>query len=125
MYKEDTTAIQLVIEDYFNGIFYGDTEKLKTVFHPSALLFGDINKKPYFKTLDDYLEGVRNRKSPHALEEKFRMKIIAIEILGNIANVKLNVPMFEFNYYDFLAFNKVDGKWLVINKLFTHIPIIE
>jgi hypothetical protein len=121
MYKEDATAIHLVIETYFTGIFYGDTDKLRSAFHPQAVLFGDINEKFYFKSLNEYLDGVANRKNPNALGEEFRMKVLAIEITGNIAIAKLNVPMFEFNYYDYLHLVKNEGQWAIAGKLFTNV----
>lgn len=115
MYEE----IQTTIKHYFDGIFYGDTSKLQSVFHPLSLLFGDIKGQPYLKNLEEYIEGVKNRKSPASLGEGFRMKIISIEILNQVAYVKLHCPMFDFNYYDYIAMNKIGGKWLIVNKLFT------
>ena len=103
MNREDIEKIQDAIENYFKGIYHGDTELLKSVFHPKALLFGDIQGQTYFKNVPEYIEGVKNRKSPGELGEKFRMQIISIERLGEIAFVNLHVPMFDFNYYDYLS----------------------
>lgn len=121
MYIEETIKIQKVIDDYFHGIFEGDIQKLKAVFHPSTVLFGDIKGQPYLKNLDDYLDGVKNRKSPQDLGEAFRMKTLSVEVIGNNAIVKLHSPMLGYNYYDFLTLSKIEGKWLIVNKLFTHI----
>lgn len=81
MYKKDAEQIQGVITDYFEGIFNGDIIRLRSAFHPRALLFGDINDQPYLKNVEEYLEGVKNRKSPFDSGESFAMKILAIEIL--------------------------------------------
>ncbi len=121
MFEQNTKEIQLVISNYFDGIFYGDIKKLESAFHPQCILYGDINGEPYFKTLAAYLEGVKNRKSPSQNGETFRMKILGIEILGNNAIAKLHVPMLGFNYYDFLSLSKVSGQWLIVNKLFTNV----
>lgn len=121
MYTQETTEIQSLIDDYFKGIFHGDVEKLRLAFHPKCLLFGDINGQPYFKNVDDYLEGVRNRKSPHEQGENFRMEILGIEILGNNAIAKLHLPMLGYNYYDFLSLSKISGRWQIVNKLFTNV----
>lgn len=121
MYTKETTEIQSLIDDYFKGIFHGDVEKLRLTFHPQCLLFGDINGQPYFKNVDEYLEGVRNRKSPHEQGENFKMEILGIEILGNNAFAKLHLPMLGYNYYDFLSLSKISGRWQIVNKLFTNV----
>lgn len=121
MYTQETTEIQSLIDDYFKGIFYGDVVKLRLAFHPQCLLLGDINGLPYFKNVDEYIEGVRNRKSPHEQGENFRMEILGIEILGNNAIAKLHLPMLGYNYYDFLSLSKISGRWQIVNKLFTNV----
>lgn len=121
MYTEKSASIIKVIQGYFDGIFYGDVEKLKENFSNNAHLYGDVKGIEYLKPLDEYLEGVRNRKSPNDLGEKFNMKIIGLEILGNVAIVKLHVPMLGFNYYDLLSLSLVEGEWKIVNKLFTHV----
>ena len=121
MYTKETTAIQSLIDDYFKGIFHGDIEKLRPAFHPQCLLFGDINGQPYFNNLDEYIEGVKNRKSPQEQGESFQMEILGIEILGNNAIAKLHLPMLGYNYYDFHSLSKISGSWQIVNKLFTSV----
>ena len=120
-YIDNATAVSAVLSNYFNGIYNGDTELLRGIFHPTALVVGDINGQPYFKTVDQYLEGVKNRKSPSELNEKFNMEILSIEIINSIAIAKVRVPIFDFNYYDLLSLSKVNGEWIIINKLLTHV----
>lgn len=120
-YTDDNTAVAAVLSNYFEGVFNGNTGLLRSTFHPMALVAGDINGQPYFKTLDQYLDGVKNRKSPQELNEPFRMEIITIEIINSIAIAKVHLPMFEFNYYDLLSLNKVNGEWVIVNKLLTHV----
>ncbi|PZO24503.1 MAG: nuclear transport factor 2 family protein [Flavobacteriaceae bacterium] len=118
---ENRKLITSVLEDYFNGIFVGDINLLRSVFHPMAFLSGDINGEPYFKTLEQYLDGVKNRKSPNELSAKFGMEIISIEIINTIAVAKTHVPIFEYNYYDLLSLSLIDGNWVIVNKLLTHV----
>ncbi len=109
------------VEDYFDGIYYGDVEKLRGSFATPAQLYGDIQGAEYFRTLEGYLEGVASRKSPSELEEEYRMKVIGVEILGNVALVKAHLPMLGFNYYDFLFLSIVNGEWKIVSKIFTHV----
>lgn len=121
MYDKYSNEIKATISDYFQGIYNGDSDKLENAFHLQALLFGDIKGEPYFKTVTDYIDGVKSRKSPNDLGEDFKMEILSIEIMGNMATVKAHVPMLGFNYYDFLSLNKINGDWKIVNKLFTHV----
>ncbi|NIJ52355.1 nuclear transport factor 2 family protein [Dyadobacter arcticus] len=120
-YTDNSAAVSAVLSNYFNGVFKGDIELLKQVFHPQALVAGDVNGTSYFKKLDEYLNGVKNRKSPFELNEEFRMEILAIEIINSIAIARVHVPMFDFNYYDLLSLNKINGEWVIVNKLMTNV----
>ncbi len=122
-YSDNAAAITAVLSNYFNGIFNGDIEMLRRVFHSQALVTGDVNGQPYFKTVDQYLEGVKNRKSPLELNETFRMEILSLEIINSIAIAKARVPLFEFNYYDLLSLCKINGEWVIINKLLTNVKV--
>jgi len=121
MYNKFSNEIKTVVSRYFQGIYNGDSDKLENAFHPQALLFGDIKGEPYFKTVTDYIDGVKSRRSPNDLGEDFKMEILAIEIMGNMATVKTHSPMLGFNYYDFLSLSLVRGEWKIVNKLFTHV----
>ncbi|TYA74609.1 nuclear transport factor 2 family protein [Seonamhaeicola marinus] len=121
MYQEHIKDIETTISNYFEGIFNGDVHKLNDCFHSSVVLFGDINGATYLKSKTDYLEGVKSRQSPKDLNETFKMKIIGLDIMGDIAMAKLHVPMLGYNYYDYLSLNKIDDKWVIVGKIFTHV----
>jgi hypothetical protein len=45
--------------------------------------------------------------------------IAAIDIIGNIANVKVELDNWTgFRFTDFLNLLKIDGQWQVMNKVF-------
>ncbi len=121
MYDTHSNEIKNAIFNYFNGIYTGNITQLEEVFHSEALLFGDINGVPYFKTAAVYINGVKSRKSPKELGEDFKMKILSIEILGRNAIVKAQVPMLGYNYFDFLSLTKINKDWKIVNKTFTHL----
>ncbi|WP_440121906.1 nuclear transport factor 2 family protein [Tenacibaculum sp. Ill] len=121
MYKENITAIELLVTNYFEGIFYGDTEKLRACFHNNTPIYGDIKGTDYFKSAEAYIEGVANRQSPNDLKESFNMKIIGVDIMGKIAMAKLHVPMLGYNYYDYLSLTKIENEWKIVAKVFTHV----
>src|SRR5437868_2608129 len=63
--KQDRTDIASALDDlYFKGIYEGKLDLLSQVFSTGTLLFGDVKGQPYAKSLDQYLDGVKNRQSP-------------------------------------------------------------
>lgn len=121
-YKTEEANIKNAIEQlYLKGIYEGNTELLKEIFHKDALLFGDIKGVPYYKTAIQYIEGVGSRVSPEKSGKDFKPTIISIDVINTIATAKLNVKMYDFNYYNFITFHKIDGKWLIVNKTLTDV----
>ncbi len=116
--NEDSAEIVRILNDvYFKGIYTGDINLLNTVYYSGTLLFGDAGGKPYFKTLAQYLDGVKNRQSPKDSGKPFKGEIISIEIIQSIAVAKVHVKMYDFNYFELLSFHKLDGKWVIVNKM--------
>ena len=121
-YTADSTAIaETLTNTYFKGIYTGDVELLKTIYFEGTLLFGDVKGQPYYKTLAQYLDGVKNRQSPKDSGKPFDGQIQGIQITNSIAVVRVQVKMYDFNYSEFLSFHKFDGKWLIVNKMISDI----
>jgi hypothetical protein len=124
--KMETTQDSLVItqelEDYyFKGIYEGDINILRQIYHPGTLLFGDVKGQPYAKTLDQYLDGVAHRQSPKDSGKPFKGTIFSVDVVNSIAVAKVHVKMYDFNYDEFLSFHKIDNHWLIVNKMITDI----
>ena len=120
--KQDTAAITSLFEDYyFKGIYEGNLDLLNQVYHTGTLLFGDVKGQPYFKTLDLYLDGVKNRQSPKDSGKPFKGEIISIKVVNTIAIAEVTVKMYDFNYHEYLSFHKLDGKWLIVNKMISDV----
>ena len=108
-------------EAYLTSIFYGDVERLRLTFHPRAILGGVVKGAPYYKSVDEYLDVVKDRKSPSDLGETYKMSVISVEVIGEIAFVKTHCPMLGYNYFDYLSFVFFEGRWVIISKVFTHL----
>jgi hypothetical protein len=117
---QDSTAIADSLEDfYFKGIYEGNLDLLNQVLNTGTLLFGDVKGQPYAKTLDQYLDGVRNRQSPKDSGKPFKGEIISIKLVNSIAIAEVKVKMYDFNYHEFLSFHKLNNRWLIVNKMIT------
>jgi len=122
MQQQDSLAISQVLEkSYFPGIYDGDVKLLRTVYYPGTLLFGDVKGQPYAKNLEQYLDGVGHRQSPKDSGKPFKGEILNIRVVNSIAVVEVKVKMYDFNYQEFLSFHKIDGKWLIVNKMISDV----
>ena len=117
-HQTDSAAIANALEEYyFPGIYEGDLKKLNKIFHPGTLLFGDVKGQPYAKTLEVYLDGVKNRQSPKESGKPFKGTILNIKAVNSIAIAEVTVKMYDFDYHEFLSFHRIDGKWFIVNKM--------
>lgn len=121
LYIDNIKEIEILINDYFEGIFYGDTLRLEKCFSDNAYVYGDLNNSEYSKSVNEYIDTVKIRQSPYDLGETQKMSIIGIDILGKIAMAKLHVPMLGYNYYDYLSPFKINNEWKIVNKLFINV----
>lgn len=118
--QKDSIVISQALEDfYFKGIYEGNLDLLNQVYFKGTLLFGDVKGVPYFKTLEQYLEAVKNRQSPKDSGKPFKGSIKSIRVVNSIAVAEVEVKMYDFIYHDFLSFHKLDGRWLIVNKMMT------
>jgi hypothetical protein len=120
--KQDSLAIVQALEnDYFKAIYEGDTDRLGSILYPGTLLYGDVKGQPYAKTRGEYLNGVKNRKSPKDAGKPFQGKIISVDIVNSIAVARVTVKMYDFNYDEFLSFHKINDRWYIVNKMISDI----
>jgi len=113
--------ISAALDDYFSGIFEGDTDRLERVFLPEASLFSSSDGPLQVIPIAEYLDLVRGRPSPAATGAKRTDRILSIDIAAPemaLAKVTLSVPPKSFT--DFLTLLKVDGRWRIAAKAFTY-----
>jgi putative lumazine-binding protein len=120
--QQDSAAITQALENYyFKGIYEGDITLLGNILNPGTLLFGDVKGQPYAKTLDQYLDGVKNRQSPKDSGKPFKGTILSINTINSIGIARVQVKMYDFNYDEFLSFHKINNRWVIVNKMISDV----
>ena len=104
-----------LIESYFAGLYFADSKRLKAIFHSDAYLKAPDQRRDLTTWLDD----VESRAVPHELGLPYDFKILSIEILQDQAMVKVDCPLFDHLYVDFLGLLKEQGNWKIVNKMYT------
>ena len=116
----DRQAINATIQDYFEGMYYGDTGRLRKAFHPDAFLFGHFKGAFMQLSLDQWLKIVEGRKIPAEVGEPFDMKIVSVDVTGQVGFVKV-VDLYQgLRFTDYLSLARIDGQWKIVNKTFHH-----
>ena len=106
--------VMAVISDYCNGLHYGNVAKLRAIFHEDAFL-----KAPGLRrSLEEWLTAVSTRPVPEKEGRPYSFKLLSIEIIQDQAMVKLECPLFDHFYIDYLGLLKENGRWLIVNKMY-------
>lgn len=113
--KEDYQTIEVLLQDYFDGLYEGDVAKLRRIFHDDAWLKGN----QYRKSRDEWLDAVAARPKPKAEGMEYGFNILSLDIVGDQAMAKVDVPLLAAHFIDFLGLLKEDGSWKIVNKMYT------
>jgi hypothetical protein len=116
---DDLTAIEAAVWTYLDGLYEGDADKLASVFHPTSALTQSWRGELQVVPREQWFEFVRSRVSPKDAGLERDDEILSIELVGPalaLARVRCQMPPLYF--HDLLAFVKVDGAWVVAQKVY-------
>lgn len=107
-------AVLGVIESYFEGLHSGDSKQLRGIFDPNVILQSPGKQSD----LNQWLKDVETRSTPRELGHPFDFKVLAIEIVNEQAMVKVDCPLFEHSYIDYLGLLEEAGRWRIVSKMY-------
>lgn len=116
----DEVEIRLAVLDYVEGWFEGDVERMARCLHPQ--LRKRTIKRPetgenYFEdvTKEDMVRFTENGGGTDVPRDKIYYKIDILDVYNDIASVKAE----SYLYIDYLQLVKDEGRWLIMNALYT------
>lgn len=113
--EQEFFLVMKIVKEYFHSLYHGDVERLQAIFHQDAFL-----KAPGLRrSLDEWLSAVAQRPVPSEQGQPFEFKLLSIEVINDQAMVKLDCPLFDHVYIDFIGLLKENGQWLIVNKMYT------
>ncbi len=116
----EIAAIRQATQNYFDGLYDGDADKIASVFLPSSALTQVSENDLKIVPRDEWLDAVRNRPSPKAQGMVRDDQILTIDLISStLAHVKVKCQMPPRYFTDLLCFVKLDGAWVVAQKVFT------
>lgn len=111
--------IRTVVQNYLDGLYHCDTQRLAVVFHPQALYATAADGVPLILGMPEYFSIVEKRDPPARRSEPRRERILSIDWAGSrTAMVRLECSFFQKDFVDLLCFIRVEGQWRIISKVF-------
>lgn len=117
--QTDDEAVRATATDYIEGTSNGDIPRIKRAFTETAALYGvnddgSMRHIPIAKYMSYFKPNVKNDR---------RGKIVAVDIVNNAANVKIEILSQGWKYTDFLLLLKLKDGWKIINKSYTRVKV--
>ena len=116
----ELSLVRAAVQDYFEGMYRGDVDRLSRAFHPNAMLYGYRDGTFTELHMDEWLDRVAKRSIPAQTGEPFDMTIESIDLTGNVGNVKVRDLYMGLRFTDYLNMVKFEGRWQIVNKTFHH-----
>lgn len=115
--REEHKAVIRVAENYLEAGRKGDTALMRKVFHDDATIFGHFEGE----FLGGPIKLLYNWLDKYRAAPDIDGAILSVYVEGTTANVKVQADNWcGYNFTDSLNLIKVNGNWLIINKIFNH-----
>lgn len=120
MMEDAEQALRALAQNYFDAAYDMDAERFRTIFHSLSAVTrlgddGEVSVMP----IETWLVGVANATSPRELKLERKDEIVAIDVSGDLALVKLKLQMPPRHFTDLLSCLKVQGSWKIVQKAMT------
>jgi hypothetical protein len=116
----DTRALHALAQAYFDAAWEMDADRFASIFHHSSSVTkigddGNVSVTP----IGTWLAVVRNAKAPKQLGLERRDELLSIDVVRELALVKLTLQIPPRHFTDMLSCLKVNGTWKIVQKVMT------
>ena len=116
----DYRALLAIAQTYFDAAYEMDGDKFATIFHHSSSVTkvgddGNVSVTP----IETWLAAVRNVKAPKQLGLERRDEVLSIDVVRELALLKLKLQVPPRHFTDMLSCLKANGTWKIVQKVFT------
>lgn len=116
----DIHALLAIAQTYFDAAYEMDADKFASIFDRSSFVTkmgedGNVNVTP----IEKWLDTVRNMEAPKQLGLERNDKILSIDVVTELALLKLKLQIPPRYFTDMLSCLKVNGSWKIVQKVMT------
>ncbi|KQQ38474.1 hypothetical protein ASG19_05385 [Rhizobium sp. Leaf306] len=110
-------AVQSVVHLYVDGMTFAHEGALRKAFHPKASIIGNYDNAVEWLSVAEFVAAVAS-EGPAPAGTQPLIEIIALDIAGDAASVKLIDEFAGLRFTDYLSLLKVNGRWVIVSKLY-------
>ena len=115
----DEAAIRQTVQYYFDGGKNRDSLTLRKAFHPEARMLFARDGKLVLVPIGEYITRVGSERPNPGEVDSTERKVVSVDVVGDAAVAKLELKRPSALLTDYMSLLKVDGRWLIVNKIFT------
>ncbi len=103
--------MQNVMQQYIDGVYQGNVEKLRGFFHEKAVMNGYLGEQMLIGGPEPFFEDIGKNPSMSEAGAPYTGEITSIEITGDTASVTLKETGFAgtFNFINYFHLIKVEN----------------
>jgi len=116
----DIRALRAMAQAYFDAAYEMDADKFASLFHHASSVTkvgedGNVSVTP----IQTWLAAVRNMKAPQELGLERHDEILSIDVVRELALLKLKLQIPPRYFTDMLSCLKENGTWKIVQKVMT------
>jgi hypothetical protein len=115
----DEAAVRQTVQYYFDGGKNGDSLALRKAFHPDARMLYAKENKLVIVPIDEYIARVGSQQRKPGEVDSTKRKVTSVDVVGDAAIARLVLERPDAVLTDYMSLLKVDGRWQIVNKIFT------
>src|SRR5688572_22415315 len=114
----DIRALEAIANTYFEAAYEMDADKFASIFHQSSSVTkvdddGNVNVTP----IGAWLTAVRSIKAPKLQGLERHDEILSIDVVRDLALLKLKLQIPPRYFTDMLSCLKINGTWQIVQKV--------
>jgi hypothetical protein len=115
----DEAAIRQTVQYYFDGGKNRDSVTLRKAFHPDARMLFASEGKLVVVPIGEYITRVGSERLKPGEVDSTDRKVVSVDVVGDAAVARIELKQSQALLTDYMSLLKVDGRWLIVNKIFT------
>jgi hypothetical protein len=115
----DEAAIRQTVQYYFDGGKNRDSLTLRKAFHAEARMLFARDGKLVVVPIGEYITRVGSEPRKPGEVDSTERKVVSVDVVGDAAVAKLQLKRPNALITDYMSLLKVDGRWVIVNKIFT------
>ena len=118
----DEAAVRQTVQYYFDGGKNRDSVALRKAFHPEARMLFAKDGKLVVVPIGEYIARVAGDSGKPGEVDSTKRRVTSVDVTGDAAIARLELERPDAVLTDYMSLLKVDGRWVIVNKIFTREP---